>query len=379
MQWGEKVMVGEHVTADETLAAAGEEDVIVAEDIVPHGTVVSGDVVVGDKDLAIRVLNGQELDAFDIMRNYPVIFRTDMIQRNKYILGDNAGNSLSAMEYKIIFSMVSRITKNDTELKPQAFRIPEFCKLCGINMEGGRTWKNMRDVLKKLAQRAMWLYEKDPVTGKEHVSIIRWLQDVDFSPSDGSITLYFDQKMKPFLLGLSENYTKLYLHDTLRMRSKYSMMLYQLLASYAFLRRPIVFDVEDFLQRMDCSKPSYSSNFTMVRRRVIEPAIMEINKYTVLDVRVEYIRDGRGRGRSVKKVRFIIHNLKAGDSMEDSAKYVERFNAVEQELVDAGAPAYDIGEDTVVDKSYLRDFDASEHDAVSNPIDPTPPLFRDEM
>lgn len=343
---------------------------------------LSEDTLIPEQDqeevIEPQVIDGRELNRLDTSRNYPVVLRTDIIQKNKYLPGDNAGNSLTTMEYRIIYAMVSRISKYDTELKPQEFDIASFCKLCGINLGGGRTWRNIRNILIKLAKRAMWLYDIDGETGKEHYRIIRWLQDVDVSPADKKITLYFDQKMKPFLIGLSENYTKLYLHDTLRMRSKYSMILYQLLMSYAFIRNPVTFKVDDFLARMDCVKPSYKNNFNLVKTRVIEPALKEINKYSALDVKVQYVNKEHGRG--VEKIRFIVRNLADNQraTYEDSLEYARRFDTVEQELTDAGVPAYGDGS-YVVDRSYMKDFDASERDTVSPLLETVPPLFAEEM
>ena len=59
-------------------------------------------------------------------REYLVVKHNAIIQKNKYQVAKNAGNSLSLLEQKVLLYVISRIKPDDTELKEQIFDIASF-------------------------------------------------------------------------------------------------------------------------------------------------------------------------------------------------------------------------------------------------------------
>lgn len=275
--------------------------------------------------------------------DWPIVLGTELIQGARYKKLDGAaGKSMTLMEQKVLFSIISRIKKEDTELVPQYMSIRDFCKLCGIPVSGGKTLKEVMAVILRLSERTMWLYKRD----EDSFVTVRWIDKAKVMP-DGLIRITLDEDMKPYLLGLNK-YTKLYLQDVIRMKSKYGTMLYQLLMSYKYLERPIVFYLQDFREIMDADKPSYQ-NLGKLKSRVIAPAVKDINTYSSIDISYEFISE---HGVATK-VRFSIRDLRESKDPAEYNEYVRRANLVEQEIADSGQPSS--SDDVVWDYSGAHD------------------------
>lgn len=90
----------------------------------------------------------------------------------------------------------------------------------------------------------------------------------------------------PYLLELKKNYTKYQLQNIIPMKSKYGIRLYELLKSYLNLGK-VRFSIEELKIRLD------STNYTNLKdfkRRVLEPALKDIEVYSDLTVEPVFIK-----------------------------------------------------------------------------------------
>jgi plasmid replication initiation protein len=251
-------------------------------------------------------------------RQYLVVKGNDIIQKNKFQVAKNAGNSLSLLEQKILLYVISRIKPEDEELKEQVFDIAEFCRVCGINA-AGKNYTNLKDSITKLKSRVMWLVAEDSET------TVSWIDKATIYKRSGKIKIRLDEDLKPYLLMLSKNYTAFPLHNIIKMKTKYGIMLYELLKSVANLGRHIEFSIEEIKESLDCA--SYD-NFTNFKTRVLLPALADVNTYTELKVDVEYIKTGRLNTH----ILFTIADLNKSNLPEDIEEAHRRFYNTEREL-----------------------------------------------
>ena len=251
-------------------------------------------------------------------RQYLVVKGNDIIQKNKFQVAKNAGNSLSLLEQKILLYVISRIKPEDEELKEQVFDIAEFCRVCGINA-AGKNYTNLKDSIAKLKSRVMWLVAEDSET------TVSWIDKATIYKRSGKIKIRLDEDLKPYLLMLSRNYTAFPLHNIIKMKTKYGIMLYELLKSVANLGSRIEFTIEEIKDHLDCA--SYD-NFTNFRTRVLLPALADVNTYTELKVDVEYIKTGRLNTH----ILFNIADLNKSNLPEDIEEAHRRFYNTEREL-----------------------------------------------
>ena len=97
----------------------------------------------------------------------------------------------------------------------------------------------------------------------------------------------------PYLLELTKEnqyYTHYQLKYILPMKSQYAIRLYELLKSYQRNNYEWFFDIEQLKKQLNCE--SYK-DFKDFRRRVLEPAVAEINEFTDIKIAWEPMKEGR--------------------------------------------------------------------------------------
>lgn len=251
-------------------------------------------------------------------REYLVVKHNSIIQQNKFQVAKNAGNSLSLLEQKILLYVISRIKPEDEELKEQIFDIAEFCRVCGIKA-GGENYPYLKEVIAKLKGRVMWLVAEDSET------TVSWIDKATLYKRSGKIKIRLDEDLKPYLLMLSKNYTAFPLHNIIKMKTKYGIMLYELLKSVAFMGENIEFSVDEIKDHLDAA--GYD-NFANFRTRVLLPALKDINTYTELKVDVEY----RKTGRVNTHLLFTVSNLNESTLPADIEEAHRRYYNTDKEL-----------------------------------------------
>ena len=210
------------------------------------------------------------------LRDYKVVKSNDLIQKSRFLL--------SLQEQKIILFMISKIKPNDENFFTLNFSIQEFCKVCGIDETNGKNYKNIKDTIKSLSDKSVWLkLENDSET------LVRWINKAWISSKSGSIEIRIDDDMKPYLLQLQERFTQYELLYTLAMRSQYSIRLYELLKSYEYQHKKI-FDIDE-LKRL-LSAENYS-RFPDFKRKVLDIAFRELNDLSDMTVTYRIIKEGR--------------------------------------------------------------------------------------
>lgn len=210
------------------------------------------------------------------VRDYKVVKSNDLIQKSRF--------QLSLQEQKIILYMISKIKPDDEAFMEQEFRVLEFCKVCGIETNSGKNYKNVKDTIKALADKSVWLTLE---TGTE--TLVRWINKAWVNRRSGVIKIRLDDDMRPYLLQLQERFTSYELLYTLAMKSQYSVRLYELLKSYEYRHRKI-FEIEE-LKRI-LSAENYS-RFPDFKRYVLDISMREINDLSDLAVTYEIVKDGR--------------------------------------------------------------------------------------
>lgn len=223
-------------------------------------------------------------------RSYQVVKANEIIQRAKY--------DLSLSELKALAYIISMVKPNDKSGTIYTLTIKEYCKVCGFYDVSGRNYEIAKKSLKKLRDTSFYLMQDDGT-----YTTVGWLSKVWINPGSGKIKVKFDEDLEKYIMGLVSNYTQYELLATLPMRSQYSFRMYELLKSYAFAKNHI-FDIDELKMLLVAER---YVNFKDFRKKVIEPAIREINLYTDIEISYEPIY----RGRKVIQVQFNIRQRDA--------------------------------------------------------------------
>ena len=214
------------------------------------------------------------------IRHSTVVKSNDLIQKSRF--------SLSLLQQRILLYLISQITPVDDDFKLYEFSIAEFCKVCGISYNG-RSYNEIKAIIKEIADKSVWITLEDNKTE----TLVRWIEKPYINADDGFIRIKLDADMKPYLLQLRENFTQFELIYTLKMKSKYSIRLYELVKSIHFneFKEYIrSYKVEDLKILLDATGYNTFKDF---HQRALKPAVEEINKYTDKNIKYEQIKDGR--------------------------------------------------------------------------------------
>jgi plasmid replication initiation protein len=230
-------------------------------------------------------------------RQQLVVKSNDLIQRTRY--------DLSLQEQKIVLYVISKIKPTDEELQEYSFTMRELCEMCGIEAIG-QNFENMWQSIVALNEKTIE-FEDNRYRGNP-----RWIEMPIMDKLTREIHIRFHPLLRPYLIALHENFTQYELSSILIMRSRYSVRMYELLKSYAYLDE-ITFSLEELKEKLQTTGYSDYKNF---RVRVLEKAIEEINEHT--DIRVEFkpIRTSS----VITHLRFIIERKSSAEQVMLRAK-----------------------------------------------------------
>jgi len=239
-------------------------------------------------------------------REMTVAKRNDMVQKGRI--------NLTLQEQKSVLYTISKIKPGDTAFTEYVFEIKDFYDLCGIQNE---SYNELKSILLTLKQKSWWMEIDDEGTE----SAVSWFNTVRTNKKSGKVTIKFHEDMMPFLLQLVEQdtfYTSYNLKFVLPMKSQYGPRLYEILKSYKSNNRSWFFETDELKRLLNAQKYDRWPDF---RRRVLEPAIEDINKYS--DIKVAF--DTQREGRKVTRVNFFMVN-------KTEAALLETERLIEEEL-----------------------------------------------
>ena len=201
-------------------------------------------------------------------RIYKVVKSNQLIQNLR-----NKTGHLSLQEQRLILYLISQVKPSDTEFARFDLSCQEFCN------------------------RSFWIE-----TGEkgESQNLVRWISDAEVTQR-GHVSIQIHPKLQPFLLHLKEFYTSYLLEYILPMKSRYSVLLYELLRSYANIQIH-TFDVEELKVFLGAEKYERWADF---QRKVLDIAMREINDLSDLEVDYQIIKESR----RFAKLRFRIRIL----------------------------------------------------------------------
>ena len=288
----------------------------------PHRAVVPGTNTKGARKKHTRklkcvrkrgiIVNGdfmkkiQQIEIYE--RDRYVVKANELIQKSRF--------NLTLQQQKIVLYLISQIERNDKEFKLYSFSIQQFCKVCGINYTSGKNYNDLKEAIKEIAQKVLWI--KLP-NGKE--TTVRWIEKAYIDRNTGTIEIRLDEDMKPYLLQLRDNFTQYELVWTLQFNSKYSIRLYELIKSIHYhdldpYER--TYDIDELKRLLDAETYKTYQHF---KDRALQVAVDEINSTSDKLVSFVPIKDGR----AVKKIQLHIES-------KDQGERIKLRKAIEQDL-----------------------------------------------
>lgn len=228
-----------------------------------------------------------------------------------------ASYRLSVQEQRIMLAAISQVHPNSQPTDEVMYSVSaeDFVDITGQSLK--HAYQELKDAVLRLMRREVRIYSEPNGNGKKRKTLLtRWVQTISYVENEGRIELRFGKDVLPYLCQIKEQFTIYHLKDVAKMSSAYGIRLYELLIQWKKVgQKEISIDwLRERLQLQD----KYP-NIRDFKRRVIEPALYDINETS--DLWVELTQ--RKTGRKVTHFTFIF-GLKDEKKNQRKSKKLEK-------------------------------------------------------
>ena len=188
-----------------------------------------------------------------------------------------SAQTLSLAEKRIIFAGIAKLGGVNGEVKLSALEYSET-----FDLDIDTAYKQLKSAADNLIRRTLTWEVSDGKT----LGMLRcvWLQGYKYFQHEGYISFKFSEYVFPFLFEVGKEFTKYQLRQACALRSIYAWRLLELLEQFrkSVDNKKVIdgwlsISLDEFWHAMEATD-SYKANFSLLRQRVIEPAIKELTE-----------------------------------------------------------------------------------------------------
>lgn len=197
----------------------------------------------------------------------------------KHVAAIHSANKLSLVQRKIANALLFNAYSELANKQEHHIHIRTLCTLIGYNSnELNAIKKALVSLISTVVEWNLIDKERADNTGVWNASAI--IADASI---DGAVCTYsYSNKMRQLLFH-PEMYGRLNMQVQARFKSSYGLVLYENCARYQNIQETPWFDMEIFRKLMGVSEDKYLA-FKDFRKRVIDPAVKEVNKHSSMDI-----------------------------------------------------------------------------------------------
>lgn len=204
-----------------------------------------------------------------------IVKRNDLVQ---------ASYSLSVSETRVILLCLAKIYSNEPLPLDHEFTITAGDFNSELGLDTANAYRDLREAVDRLWKREILIDVNDPG------SMVRWISKKAYFTSKGSVNIAFSAQIMPYLTELKGRYTSYKLKEVAKFNNAYSVRFYELLVQFKdnHKRRISIADLRNMLDIGN--KYSAIKDF---KKRVIMPALHDINAYSNVTVELEQEKLGK--------------------------------------------------------------------------------------
>lgn len=199
-----------------------------------------------------------------------------------------ARHSFSTIEQRIFVMMIARLDRDTEEFPIQEIRLQTVCDLADI--PDSNLYGRVDEITSNLLDRKVEVRAEDSEGHEQEFLKYNCYSLCRHKRGSGVIKAKFNDDMRDFLLQLKEKFTLYLVKVFLRLESKYSTQIYELLKMRQDLRH-IRLSVEEF--RHSLGLEDKYNRFSSLRKRVLEQARKELREKADVYYTYEVERDGQ--------------------------------------------------------------------------------------
>jgi plasmid replication initiation protein len=208
-----------------------------------------------------------------------------------------ARHKFTTYEQRIFATMVSKLERGETTFSLQKIPVKQVCR----ESNESDLYRRIDEITDRLVNQTVVVRRRTEV-GKREFEKINVLSKCTYREGDGVIEARFTEDMRPFLLKLKGRFTLYLIKVFLRLRSKYSTQIYELLKMQQGISSLYRIGVEEFRRTLGL-EGKYEGRFYSIKDRVIEQARKELKEKADIYFTYRVVREGQ----TPVAIEFLIH------------------------------------------------------------------------
>lgn len=217
------------------------------------------------------------------------------MDKNAFVVKSNAlveaSYRLSLNEQRLILSCISQIRRDEpvTDKIMYSISASEFAKVCNLDLKVA--YQQLQSAALTLKRREVRITQEPNGAGRRKETLVaNWVQSIKYSEGNGEVKLRFNHDMLPYLTELSRCFTSYKLKNVVCMSSSYGVRIYELLTQWKALGEKD-FSIKDLKKILQVENQYLQ--MCDFKKRVLDPAIKDINKNSDLWVKWSQKKTGR--------------------------------------------------------------------------------------
>jgi plasmid replication initiation protein len=232
---------------------------------------------------------------------YQAMHKTELVVKSNRLI--EASYRLGMNEQRIILYAICRCREEQKGLFPDlpvTITADNFVKQFP-SVEKGSVYGQLKDAMNSLYNRSVTIHDTDPATNKARVRETRWISEKAYIDGAGHIQIVFTPEVIKYITRLEAEFTSYQLEKVGHMTSAYAVRIYELLTqnreignrtlNLSWIRETLQMEVHEYKLTADFIK------------RVLDPAVDQINKHSDLLVSYKPVKTGRAITDFVFKIK----------------------------------------------------------------------------
>ncbi|MCF9034699.1 replication initiation protein RepM [Acinetobacter nectaris] len=217
--------------------------------------------------------------------------------KNELVVKDNilinASYNLELTEQRLILLSIVRARETGQGITADSkLQIYAGDYMYHYKVDRHAAYKALKEAALNLFERQFSFKEEHENTGKMGTVKSRWVSRIKYIDELAILEVTFSPDVVPLITRLEKHFTSYKLKQVSQLTSKYAIRLYEILIAWREIGKTPVINLADFRAQLGLEVTEYTAmnNF---KKRVLEPALDQINKLTDITVEYDQFKDGR--------------------------------------------------------------------------------------
>lgn len=204
----------------------------------------------------------------------------------------NASYTLGLVEQRLILLAIIEARETGKGVDTETFlEIHAQHYADRFHVDVKNTYSMLSDAVLTLFNRQVTYMTIDEKRNKPEKRVVRWVSGISYVEGSGIVKLRFAPEIVPLITRLEENFTWYELMQVANLNI-YATRLYELLVCWRSTGKTPIIEIHDFRSKLGLLENEYKAMCDF-KKRVLNPAIKQINEHTDITVKVEQHKAGR--------------------------------------------------------------------------------------